>query len=44
LITASHNEEYSHRLGLDESSRIYIIGSEGATDPELYAQLVGSNV
>jgi diaminopropionate ammonia-lyase len=44
LITARHNEEYSHRLGLDESSRIYIIGSEGATDPELYAQLVGSDV
>lgn len=44
LITASHNEEYSLRLGLDESSRIYIIGSEGATDPELYAQLVGSDV
>ena len=44
LITARHSEEYSHRLGLDESSRIYIIGSEGATDPELYTQLVGSDV
>ena len=28
-------------LGLEESSRILLFGTEGATDPELYARLVG---
>ncbi|MEE8365637.1 MAG: diaminopropionate ammonia-lyase [Gammaproteobacteria bacterium] len=43
LITARHSQEDSQRLGLDESSRVYVIGTEGATDPELYAKLVGSD-
>ncbi len=28
-------------LGLDESSRVLLFGTEGATDPEVYARLVG---
>jgi diaminopropionate ammonia-lyase len=44
LITACNREEDAKRLGLDESSRVYILGTEGATDPGLYAQLVGSDV
>lgn len=40
LITARHNIEDSSALGLDESSRIYILGTEGATDPALYQQLI----
>lgn len=40
LITARHSTEDSRALGLDESSRIYILGTEGATDPELYQQLI----
>ncbi len=40
LITARHSIEDSRALGLDESSRIYILGTEGATDPELYQQLI----
>ncbi len=28
-------------LGLDEASRVLVFGTEGATDPELYAKLVG---
>jgi diaminopropionate ammonia-lyase len=40
LITARHSTEQSSALGLDESSRIYILGTEGATDPELYEQLI----
>jgi diaminopropionate ammonia-lyase len=28
-------------LGLDTSSRVLVINTEGATDPERYAQLVG---
>ena len=42
LITARHSQVDSQRLGLDESSRVYILGTEGATDPEMYAQLVDS--
>ena len=40
LITACHDDEMKSRLGIDASSRVYIIGTEGATDPELYEQLV----
>jgi diaminopropionate ammonia-lyase len=29
-------------LGLDAASRVLVFSTEGATDPELYAQLVGS--
>ena len=28
-------------LGLDADSRVLLFGSEGDTDPELYAELVG---
>ena len=44
LITACNNPQDAQRLGLDESSRVYIMGTEGATDPEVYAKLVGSDV
>ena len=40
LITARHSLQQSQALGLDESSRIYILGTEGATDPVLYQQLI----
>jgi diaminopropionate ammonia-lyase len=40
LITARHSTDESRALGLDESSPIYILGTEGATDPELYEQLI----
>ena len=40
LITARHSLEDSQALGLDESSKIYILGTEGATDPVLYQQLI----
>ncbi len=43
LITARHSQKDSQRLGLDESSRVYIIGTEGATDSEVYEKLIGSN-
>jgi diaminopropionate ammonia-lyase len=43
LITARRSPEESQKLGLDESSRVYILGTEGATDPELYAQLIANN-
>ncbi len=40
LIAASDDDAMSTMLGLDESSVIFIIGTEGATDPELYQKLV----
>jgi diaminopropionate ammonia-lyase len=39
-IAAREDEDLSRQLGLDESSRIFVIGTEGATDPELYQRLV----
>ncbi|MFA9420202.1 MAG: diaminopropionate ammonia-lyase [Gammaproteobacteria bacterium] len=42
LISAQNNPEYAQALGLDENSRIYVIGTEGASDPELYQQLISA--
>jgi diaminopropionate ammonia-lyase len=39
-IAAREDPQFAHLLGLDEASRIFVIGTEGATDPELYQQLV----
>jgi diaminopropionate ammonia-lyase len=39
-IVAREDADMSVKLGLDESSRIFVIGTEGATDPELYHQLL----
>jgi diaminopropionate ammonia-lyase len=40
LITARNSSELSKKLALDESSRIFILGTEGATDPELHQRLI----
>jgi diaminopropionate ammonia-lyase len=42
LIAAREDSTMSAALGLDESSRIFVIGTEGATDAELYQQLLAS--
>ena len=42
LIAARGNDTMSAKLGLDESSLVFIIGTEGATDPELYQKLVAA--
>jgi len=42
FIAARDDKAMSSTLGLDESSRIFVIGTEGATDPELYHELVGA--
>jgi diaminopropionate ammonia-lyase len=42
LIAARNDIAMSSALGLDESSRIFVIGTEGATDAELYRELVGA--
>jgi len=39
-IVAREDVEMSNKLGLDSNSRIFVIGTEGATDPELYQRLI----
>ena len=41
IIRAAGDAEMRERLGLTKASRIFVINTEGATDPERYAELVG---
>jgi diaminopropionate ammonia-lyase len=41
LIRAAGEPVLRARLGLDAGSRVFVINTEGATDPERYAELVG---
>ena len=41
LIDAARHPDMRGRLGLDAASRIMLIGSEGATSPDIYAKIVG---
>lgn len=41
-LVARNDRELAQQLGLDHGSRIFVIGTEGATDPELYQQLLSS--
>ena len=40
-LLARNSEEFATALGLNANSKVLVIGTEGATDPELYQQLVG---
>ncbi len=40
MLAARADDSLSARLGLDGNSRVFVIGTEGATDPELYQQLL----
>jgi diaminopropionate ammonia-lyase len=40
-IRAAANAELRASLGLDHTSRVFAINTEGATDPQRYAELVG---
>jgi diaminopropionate ammonia-lyase len=40
-LAVAQDKSAREQLGLDGASRIFTIGTEGATDPELYEQLVG---
>lgn len=40
LISARNSPEISEQLALNESSRVFILGTEGATDPQLYRRLI----
>lgn len=41
-IAAREDPAMAAKLGLEASSLVFVIGTEGATDPELYQQLVAS--
>lgn len=41
LAAACRSRELAHALGLDEHSSVLVIGTEGATDPDIYASIVG---
>lgn len=41
LVEASKDDAIRHALKLDESSRVLVFGTEGATDEEVYAKIVG---
>lgn len=41
LIVAAGSPDWRQTLGLDRASRVLLFGSEGDTDPDLYARIVG---
>jgi diaminopropionate ammonia-lyase len=41
LLAAAGDDEARARLDLDRNSRVVLFGTEGATDPETYARIVG---
>ena len=41
LIAAAGDADARAALGLSEASRVLVIGSEGATDPDIYRRIVG---
>ncbi|WP_370675778.1 diaminopropionate ammonia-lyase [Pleomorphomonas sp. PLEO] len=41
LIVAADHADWRKALGLDQASRVLLFGSEGDTDPDLYARIVG---
>jgi len=43
LIHAANDASLRESLGIDQSSRIVVFGCEGATDPTIYRDLVGSS-
>ena len=43
LLKAAANPDMRAALGLDETSRVLLYGTEGATDPAVYREIVGRN-
>lgn len=41
LIVAAARPDWRQAIGLDHASRVLLFGSEGDTDPDLYARIVG---
>lgn len=42
-LGAAADQNMREKLGLNEKSRILVFGSEGATDPDLYEEIVGDS-
>lgn len=42
LIAASANTGHRETLGLDSNARVLLIGTEGATDPDIYRQIIAN--
>ena len=43
FLASIYDENLGYQLGLDYNSRVVIIATEGATDPEVYRTLVGAS-
>ena len=41
LLSVAGDDQARRQLGLDESARVLVFGTEGATDPETYTNIVG---
>ena len=41
LIDAARDPAMRAQLGIDQTSRVMLIGSEGATSPDIYEKIVG---
>jgi diaminopropionate ammonia-lyase len=41
FLAATRDDEMRRTLGLDGNSRVVVFGTEGATDPDTYAEIVG---
>ena len=39
LLIATQDAAMASRLGIDADSRVFVIGTEGATDPQVYREL-----
>ncbi|MCP4492979.1 MAG: hypothetical protein GY820_37620 [Gammaproteobacteria bacterium] len=44
LITACNDQDMTAKLGLGQSSRVYVIATEGATDAEVYERLINNQI
>jgi len=43
FLAATSDEDLRQKIGLDPNSRVVIIATEGATDPEVYQDIVGGS-
>lgn len=41
LLKAASNSDLRAKIGLNPDARVFLINTEGATDPRLYEELVG---
>lgn len=41
MLAAGKDDSFRDKLGLDQSSQVLLFGLEGATDPEIYKDIVG---